>query len=264
MRVCKKTLAFAFLTLLILTAIACGKKKSPLFEPSQAKPGSAEYLCNEGLAFLDSGDFTQARNRFQAALAKAPSNIDAILGMGLVHLNNRELDQSLSYFERLKELTPDSYDVYNYMGIIYLELQQYPRARENLLIAATSSTYKTPENAYANLAILEIKQNNLDAAMRYIKKGLEKKKNFPQLHILEGQVLEAQKNWQDALLAYERASTITYNNDPGILIALARLHKQLGDKDKALNILESSLGKARNEAERQTIINMIADINSQN
>ncbi len=262
MKPCQSVATICVLTILIFNTLGCSRKKDTFFQPQQPKPGSAEQLSNEGMTFLTNGDLIQARNRFQAALATAPNNIDAILGIGLIHLNNQEFEQSLASFERLKQLTPQSYDVYNYLGIIYLELQQYALAREHLLVAATADKYETPENAFANLAILEMKQNNNEAAMRYIKKGMEKKKNFTQLHVLEGRVHESQKNWQGALIAYERASAISYNNDPGILLQIARMHKQLGDKNKALDILESSLGKTRSEDERQAVISLIAEINS--
>jgi len=47
-----------------------------------------------------------------------------------------------------------------------------------------------------------------------------------------------------------------------IQIQLARMHALMGDKNKALDILESSLGKARNETEREEVLRLISDINS--
>lgn len=258
----RNSLCILFTIMLMLSTLACGKKNPAVLSP-QVKPGSAESLSNEGMAFFNNGNLEQARNRFQAALAKNPNHIDAILGMGLIHLNQRSLADSLACFEQLKRLTPASYDVYNYLGIIYLEMEDFAKARENLLIAATSETYQTPENAYANLAHLELKMNNPEAAMRYVRKGLEKKKNFALLHSLEGQIHESLKQWRLALAAYERASAVLFNKDSSILIRIARMHSHLGERDKALDILESSLGKAKTAAEKQAIINLIAEINSQ-
>lgn len=246
---------------LLLGGLACGKKAAPLLQPPKDRPGSANYLCSEGMRLLNSGDMAQAGNRFQAALAKDPNHADATLGLGIVHLNSREFESSLACFERLKQLTPDSLDVYNYLGIIYMELQRYDRAREHLLIAATSSKYETPENAYANLALLELKQNNLEAAMRYIGKGLEKKKSFALLHSLAGRVYQAQKKLPEALASYERASSILFGNDLGLLMQIARIHAQMGNRDKAMDLLESSLGKAGTDQERQAVLNLIAEIN---
>jgi Tfp pilus assembly protein PilF len=245
--------------LIFLTA--CGNKNAsgPIIDPS--KPGTANYFYNEGILSFNSGDLTKARQHFSAALAKAPGHLDATLGMGLVHLASREFDQSLVYFERLKQLTPDNYDVYNYMGIIHMELGQISAAREHLLIAATSEKYPTPENAYANLATLELKQGNPDAALRYIGKGLEKKKSFPLLHSLEGQVFETRKQWPEALAAYERASTLAYHKDLGMILRMARMYRQMGEREKALDLLEKSLGKASNDEERQAVIALIAELN---
>lgn len=260
-----KTASAIFLVMALMAlSPACRKKNAPLFKPAEIKPGSVEYMINEGLKHLNNGGLEQAKIQFQTALAKNPNQPDAVLGMGLVHLKAHEFEASLGFFRQLKKLTPDSMDVDNYLGIIHTELQQYDQARQHLLIAATSGNYQTPENAYANLALLEMKLGNHEAALRYIKKGLEKKKSFPLLHSLEGRVYEALKKWRDALNAYERASAITFGNEISIQVPLARMHALLGDKYKALDILESSLGKVRNDSERGEVLRLISEINSGN
>jgi Tfp pilus assembly protein PilF len=134
----------------------------------------------------------RARNQFQNVLAKEPNHVDAILGMGLVHLQSHEFEQSLNYFKQLKKLTPNSMDVDNYLGVLYTELKRTTRP-VNIADRRHQSRYETPENAYANLALLELKLDNLDAALRYIKKGLKRRK-FRPAAFSEGRVYESQKN----------------------------------------------------------------------
>lgn len=253
------TLILLIIPLLILSA--CGGNSKVNLTPDQPKAGSAEFFYNEGIRSFNSGDLAQAQQQFSAALAKAPNHANATLGMGIVHLSRQEFPQSLTYFERLKKLTPNSLDVYNYLGIVHMEMGNNDLAREHFLIAATSEKYETPENAYANLASLELKQNNIDGAMRYIGKGMEKKRSFPLLHALEGKAYEARKQWAEALASYEKASALSFHKDIGLIIQMSRMYRQTGETLKALDLLEKSLGKAATQAERQAILDLISEIN---
>ena len=74
--------------------------------------------------------------------------------------------------------------------MVYSEMGDYNLAKENLLIAASSAEYLTPENSYANLGLLEIKFKKYESALRYADKGLVFSKRFPTLHYVRGLALK--------------------------------------------------------------------------
>ena len=136
-----------------------------------------------------------AEQKLLKAIKKNPILPIALQGLGVIYLQNGEFDKALNYFKKLLQVNPGHYDAHNAIGIIYIEKGKYDLAKENLLIAANAIKYRTPENAFLNLANLEIRRKKLDAALRYIEKGLKKNKGFAPLYNMRGIVFENKKNY---------------------------------------------------------------------
>jgi tetratricopeptide (TPR) repeat protein len=140
---------------------------------------------------------------------------------------------------------------------VYTEQGNYQQAKEKLLVAANADEYLTPENAFANLAVLELKFEKYDSALRYADKGLLFNRRFAPLFNLKGLALENLNKPEEALENFEKALSLTVVDDPAYLINSARVLSKLGNKKKALDNLELALGKARNDAQKAEIIKMI-------
>jgi tetratricopeptide (TPR) repeat protein len=246
------------LILLLLAAafLACGGKKTRT-APGQLQPGSAEYLANEGIGHLGAGRLAQAENSLTEALRKNPRLLPALNALALVHVYRREFAKAISVLHRLLQVNPKVYDAYNLLGTVHTELGQYDKAKENLLVAANAAEYMTPENSFANLAVLEIKQGKFESALRYAEKGLTLNKRFAPLYNLKGLALENMNQPAEAAESYDRALALLPAPDPGYLINSARVAARLGDKRKALDQLELAMGKARDETQKAEIIRMI-------
>jgi len=201
-------------------------------------------MMNEAIFHLKAGNLDLAEKKLLKALKKNPTLMPAVNALGIVYLNKREFQKALKYFKQVSRTQPDYYDVYNYIGVVYTELGDYDIAKENLLMAANADKYTTPENAFANLAMLEIKQKRYDSAMRYINKGLQKNDHFAPLSNLKGIVLEQRKKYKEAMLWYKQALTLLTEPDVTYLINLGRVYSKMGDKGKALDTLERALSKA--------------------
>lgn len=247
------------LIFLLLMTLACAKKKVQNF-PGQLKPGSAEYYLNQGIFYLNAGNIDLAEKKLLLALGKKPNLVGAINGMGIVYLNRREFDKAVRNFRRVISLNPNSFDAYNYLGVIFTESDKYELAKENFLIAANAEKYRTPENAYANLARLELTQNKLDSAMRYVEKGLEKNKSFAPLYNLKGIIFESKKEYKKSLYYYEKALSLLTEEDVSYLINIGRLYSKMGEKNKALDILERALSKAYSPQLKDQINKLIKEV----
>lgn len=231
----------AILSFFIITGCGGNKVQSG---PGQLKRGTPEYDFNEGLYYLNNGDIKSAEKKFVQALKKDPKMVGAINALGIVYLNKRDFDNAVKQFRRVIQINPKFFDAYNYLGVIFTETGKYELAKENLLIAANAETYRTPENAYANLAALEVSNNKPDSALRYVEKGLEKNKNFAPLYNLKGVVLENRKEYKEAIISYEKALSLLTDDDATILINIGRTYGKMGDKKKALDTLEKALSRA--------------------
>ncbi len=65
--------------------------------------------------------------------------------------------------------------------------------------------YKTPENAFANLAMLEIRRGRYESAQRYVQKGLIKNNKFSLLLNALGLILEHEDDLSEAIFNFEKA-----------------------------------------------------------
>lgn len=249
----KKTCMILLMTLAFLD---CGGDK-PRTLPGQMQPGSAEYLANEGVGHLNNGRLDLAEKSLQAALKKNPQLVPALNALALVQVYRRDFTQAIATLDRLLQVNPKFYDAYNLLGTIFTEQGDYGRAKEKLLIAANSEEYLTPENAFANLAVLEIQFEKYEAGLRYAEKGLLLNKRFAPLHNLKGLALENLNKLDEAAQSYDRALALLTIPDPGYLINSARVASKLGDKKKALDQLELAMGKTQNEAQKAEIIKLI-------
>ncbi|MCJ7524962.1 MAG: tetratricopeptide repeat protein [Candidatus Aminicenantes bacterium] len=245
-----------FCLLILVAFLACGGGK-PRTAPGQIQPGSAEYLTSAGIGYLNNGRLDLAKKSLLEALQKKPRLEPALNALGLVYAYQRDFIKATTTLNRLIQISPKFYDAYNLLGTVYTELGNYQQAKEKLLVAANADEYLTPENAFANLAVLEIKFEKYDSALRYIEKGMLLNRRFAPLYNLNGLALENLGKLADASENYEKAIALITSPDPGYLINSARVLSKLGDKKKALDNLELALGKARDAAQKAEIIKMI-------
>jgi len=254
---------FPLIFLLFLSPVVftgCAKKSSGRQYAGQLKPGSAEYILNEGIFYLNTGNIKMAEKKLLRALKKKPTLLPAINGLGIVYLNKREFDKAIKYFKKVIQINPRYFDTYNYLGVIYSETGKYNMAKEHLLVAANAEKYRTPENAFVNLAQLEVRQNKFKSAMRYVEKGLEKNERFAPLYNLKGIVLENQEEYWRAIRAYKKALSLLTEEDVDYLVNVARVYSKMGEKDKALDIIERALSKAYTPQQKDRIREMIKNI----
>jgi tetratricopeptide (TPR) repeat protein len=230
--------------LVLVPLTGCGGRRTSQKYPGHLSPGSPEYLVNEAIFLINSGDLNTAEKKLLKALKKKPTMIAGLNALGIVYLNKREFKKAADYFTKVVRIDQRFYDAYNYLGVVYTELDEYNIAKENLLIAANADTYQTPENAFANLAMLEIRENKYDSALRYVDKGIRKNTKFAPLSNLKGVILEHQGKLKDSIMWYKRALSFLTEPDATYLINIARVYKKMGEKEKALDTLEKALSKA--------------------
>ncbi len=252
----KKTLLIFLI--LVISIFACKKKVNT--SPGSLKKGSPEYIMNMGLYYLNQGKIDLAEKELLKALRKSPNMLRAYNGLGIVYIYKRQFEKAITNFNRVLKMNPGYHDANNSLGLIYTELDKYDLAKENLLIAANSSTYSNPENAYHNLSRLEFDKGKYKSALRYVNKGLEIDKNFAPLLNMKGLIHETQNDFNEAIKLYNKARSLLASEDVTNLINLGRVYSKMGNKNKALDILEKALAAARVNNDRVIIRRMIKEL----
>jgi protein O-GlcNAc transferase len=247
----------SLIALLCLLLFACGGRQPKM--PGQLTPDSPEYMFNEGLMLLNAGQLDQAEAKLKAALAKNPKLANVHHALGLVYTYRQEFPKAAACFEKAIELYPRYYDALNVLGMVYTEMGEYDKARANLLIAASAADYATPENAYVNLALLEIKFKKPDSALRYVEKGLLLNSRFAPLFNLRGNLLENEGKLEEALDSFERAADLQ-PEAAEFTIRCALIMNQLGRKQQALDKIENALGKMKDPEEQKRLLQIMQEI----
>lgn len=255
-----KKIALIFFLTLFLFVYCTRTKVEKESTPGQLKPGTIEYIMNEACFYLNNGRLNLAEKKFLSVLEKNPNHENAINGLGIIYLNKREFDKAENNFKMLVKINPGYIDAYNSLGIIYIEKKEYELAKDSLLIAANSDEYRTPENAYLNLANLEMRRDKYENAIRYVEKGLIKNKSFAPLYNLKGLIFEYQKNYRDAIYNFKKALSFFEEEDISYLVNIGRVYAKMKEKNKALDVLEKALTKAPSELYKKEIKKLIKQI----
>ena len=246
------------IVIIMLSFLSCKKEVNTM--RGTIKPGTPEYTMNQGLFFLNEGNIETAEKKLLEAIAKKPTLEGALNGLGLVYMYKQDFPKAITYFKRLMRLNPNLADTYNNLGLIYTELNKYDLAKESFLKAANSREYRTPENAYVNLAMLEIKHNKLNSAKRYTEKALAKNKNFAPTYNLKGIIADRENNPKEAVACYKKALSLLTEDDVNILINIGQVYLKMGDKSKALDMMEKALSKAKGDSIKSYIRKLIKQI----
>jgi len=252
----KRLIIFIFVILLVFT----GCKKKVDTTPGRIKKGTPEYALNMGVYYLNEGKLNLARKQLLKAIKKRPNMVRALNGLGIVCIYKREFKKGIKYFKKVLMISPKYHDANNFLGLIYTELGKYDLAKENLLIAANSDTYSNPENAFQNLAKLELNRKKYNSAMRYVDKGLAIDANFAPLLDMKGLIYETQKNYYEAIKYFKKARSVLTKDDVNYLINMGRVYIKMGNKNEALDILEKALSTAVAGNVRALIRKMIKKI----
>jgi tetratricopeptide (TPR) repeat protein len=180
------------------------KAKLVFLELSGQFPGDEIYYFNLARSHYGLGDYVQAIETYEKALAIRPDYYEVFINMGIVYakLNNHE--KALYYYNKAAGLNPNDASMYFNMGILYGKLDQ-KQAAINAYRKATAIQGDYPE-AYFNMGIVYARMTDYENSVKSYLNAIYYKKDY--------------------INAY-------YN--------LAGLYENRGDMKKAMDILDSGI-----------------------
>lgn len=145
---------------------------SELYErAAKAAPDVSSIRTQLALSRLVRGESDQAVGDLEAAIDLDPEARQASILLTLVHLRKSQFDKALETASRLHEGMPDNPMAKNLMGAAYLGKEEFAKARETFEEALEIKSDFHP--ARMNLAQLDIRQGNIDAAVGHYTRILE-------------------------------------------------------------------------------------------
>jgi tetratricopeptide (TPR) repeat protein len=174
----------------------------------------AEEAHNKGLEELDRGDLDAAKKQFEKAIELNPDiHYATYLVLGQMAFDDQDVENAYKYLSKAYEM--DEYkegiaDIGSLLGATYMIKGDLENAKK---IWTEEIKYELNPLVLFNLAGLEVREGDLDAAAEWLKKSVE---NFPDhfdsLRLL-GDIYINQGDYPNALKMYEKMEKLLEGYD---------------------------------------------------
>ncbi|MGC4082570.1 MAG: tetratricopeptide repeat protein [Vicinamibacterales bacterium] len=185
---------------LLVPGVARAQSGAPTREPAVSTP-EQETLLREGIDLHDKGQFDQAIAKYQAVLAKSPTNVTALFELAYSYLEKRDFEKAFTTAQQgagfKSELLPMFYD----LMASSLDSRGQP---EQAIETYKKGIALVPDASqlYFNMAVTYRESlNRPDDARRALERAAAIEPMHPGTHILLGQVLQSSGYTAPAFLA---------------------------------------------------------------
>lgn len=125
-------------------------------ELRQAVPAAAKRQYQLGLKFVSKGNFQQAANHFQEAIAIYPEYLAARNDLGAQFLKLKRIDEAEKHFEIVLRDDPKNFNAKFNMGLVQIERRNYTEAISLLNQAVAIDSTRPVARLWIGIAKLEL------------------------------------------------------------------------------------------------------------
>jgi Tfp pilus assembly protein PilF len=125
-------------------------------ELRQAVPAAAKKQYELGLKFVGKGNFQQAANHFQEAVAIYPEYLAARNDLGAQYLKLKRIDEAEKHFELVLQDDPKNFNARFNMGLVQVERHNYTEAIALLNQAVAIDSTRPVARLWIGVAKLEL------------------------------------------------------------------------------------------------------------
>ncbi len=205
----------------------------------QIDTSSDRYHALAAQIYLVQGNSTKAEQEATTALGINNHNYSAIGILAKAFIQAKKYDKAIEFIEKLdKKAVAGDVQLLASLGMAYLGQNDKDKAREiftDLLLLAPDNT-----ETLSVLTALTV-DKDLPAGINFVKAQIAKS-NTAGHYLLLADLLTKNKQYQDALQAYQQVQKIAPDNPQGYLLS-ARLLSHLGKTDEAIATYENLLKK---------------------
>lgn len=231
----KKILLAFFLWSYLILLNACVQQPIAEGISNQAKSDrayqSAKIHTELAAEYFNRGQLNVAIEEVTEALKAQSNYAPAYNVLGLVNMALNENNKALDNFEQAIQLAPKNAEINNNYG--WFLCQRFPqridKAINHFMVAAKDPLYATPEMAFANAGICELKRQKYHEAQIFLQKALSIQPNFSpaimgliNMDFQRGNLVEAKSKLVNLL--QNNAST------PESLLLAIQIEQAIGDQ----------------------------------
>ncbi|HEY71936.1 MAG: hypothetical protein B6I35_05605 [Anaerolineaceae bacterium 4572_32.2] len=259
------------MTIMVVLLAGCGggggqdEPPAPTSVPPTSAPAatpipSAKDHMDQGMEYIEQGQYEKAIAELKKAIELEPDNSDAHRNLGTVYGELNQWEEAAAAYEQAIELDPDFGEAYGDLVGAYFYLERIPEAIE----AGEKAIELAPDYATAhnNLGAVYANQGDLAAAIAEWEKAVELDPSDPMPHNNLGLVYNRQDEFDMAIVEYKEAIEL----DPDYALAhfnLGLLYAQQGVADNAVIEFETYLQLRPDAPDREKVEGWIAELESQ-
>jgi type IV pilus assembly protein PilF len=221
-----KILSVFFIVLIIFSS--CISQNSQNFDQIKA----AKTRVSLGLAYLQNGNFSQAKFNLDKALEFAPRLADANYAMAYYYQSVGELKQAENFYQFAMDLEPKNANIANSYGAFLCQNGDYEKAKKYFLQAVNTSKYISSAETYENLALCSRSQGRYEDVIQYLRNAVNHQPRRANSLFLLARSLVETHQWQEArdiLRRYEKTSQIS----PQSLFMAMKIESATGNDNAA-------------------------------
>jgi len=190
------------------------------------------------------------------ALVLSPDHYHSHYLLAVVYAKKGNYKEAAAAFEKSLELKPGNPEAHLKLADVYRQLNLPDKAEEHY-----KKAFAIDNNAIAsfNLAIFYYERGELDQALEYVQKSIEKGNLSAEVFNLQGVLLNQFKRYSEAIISFQNVLKIDPNHTAAA-INMAVAYININDLKKARDILLGILPKVQEQKLKDRINQLLEKI----
>jgi type IV pilus assembly protein PilF len=211
----------------VLAAVACSS--TPETTRDTNDNDAAAYNVQLGVAYLQKGNLTIAKEKLERAEKQDPRNPDVHAALALLHerLGNPALVDR--HFQTALRLAPRNPDISNNYAVYLCKNGRHAEGVQRFERSAKNPLYRTPEAAYTNAGVCLRRAGRVKDAEGYFVRALASRPNFAEAEYQLGDMYLEQGRTPEARARVDKYLG-AFPPTPDLLLLAVRVSRSLGDR----------------------------------
>ena len=175
-------------------------------------PTDHEAYTYHAMAYVGLGDYQSAIDDLNTAIELDPTYVTALISRGDIYLLLGDYESAVENYTRAIRLDRQNANAYYWRGIAYWSMGGHHGLTAHSNFTRAIALNETYIDAYLSRGTLRMQQGNYDGALEDLRQGIELAPNYAPLYAALGDLYYAQRLNDQALLAYQTYLTLAGEN----------------------------------------------------
>ncbi|MFV2031191.1 MAG: type IV pilus biogenesis/stability protein PilW [Gammaproteobacteria bacterium] len=174
-------------------------------DPRESKNVRASAINVQlGIGYMQQNNLVLASEKLTKALKQNPKSAPAHNAYAMLQDRLQQKDKAEYHYKKATKLDPKNSQAANNYGTFLCRNNRVAESEKYFLRALKNPLYKTPEFAYTNAALCQLKLGQKEKATEYLRKALAARNNFPTALISMGKLAFEENNFSEAKIYLDR------------------------------------------------------------